>query len=141
MAGVLRPALSEARWASNIAVHDFLKPEDGAKLQATFRTTGLDKLAPEQARILQPAGYFYAFFLLPQRTVILTGHPPKERIKEALVLPQLPSKLLLSQEDMHSAGTKYEVWDFQQSVTTFPLNTPLEKALKQAGMLPAGDGA
>ena len=105
-----------------------------------LRSTGLDSPPPAVDRVIGPASYFFAFFSLPQRTLILMGHPPGERIVEALRLPGLPNRLLLSQVEMHSPGTNYEVWDFQKGVASFPLNLPLQKALQQAGMVPAHQG-
>ncbi|MDP2727286.1 MAG: hypothetical protein Q8P59_07055 [Dehalococcoidia bacterium] len=88
------------------------------------------------ARVIDAEGFFIAFIGSSQLRVVLTGHPPKQLIKDALTLPDLPSRLLLGQEDMHSEGIRYEVWDFKQRIASFPLNTPLRDALVKSDMLP-----
>lgn len=141
MAGVLRPALSEAGWKGDLEVHDFLLPEGRQALAGVAQAEGLNRSPPDVARVIEAEGYFLTFMALPQRKVVLAGHPPRQQIKDALTLPGLPARLLLGQEDMHSSGTKYEVWDFKGRITSFPINTPLREALEKGGMLPTGTGA
>ncbi len=141
MAGVLRPALLEARGKDNLQIHDFLVPEGRQALNAAWRQEGLDKAPPDVARVVDAEGFFITFLGPPQRRVILTGHPPKQLVKDALTLPDVPSRLLLGQEDMHSEGVRYEVWDFKQRLAVFPLNTPLRDALSKSGMMPAEKAA
>lgn len=124
-----------------MAIHDYLLPEGRQALAAAAREEGLDRSPSEVANVIDQASYFFAFMALPQRKVILTGHPPRQQIEDALTLPGLPARLLLSQEDMHSSGTKYEVWDFQRRIASFPIETSLREALERGGMLSASTGA
>ncbi|MDO8692033.1 MAG: hypothetical protein Q7R39_18845 [Dehalococcoidia bacterium] len=133
---MLRPALLEARGRDNVQIHDFLVPEGRQALNAALQQEGLDKAPPDVARVIDAEGFFITFIGSPQLRVVLTGHPPKQLLKDALTLPDLPSRLLLGQEDMHSEGTRYELWDFKQRIASFPLNTPLRDALVKSGMLP-----
>lgn len=141
MAGVLRPALLDAIGRDNLEIHDYLVPEGRQAVMRAIQEEGLDKSPPDVARVVDADSYFFTFMALPQRKVVLVGHPPRQLIKDALTLPGMPARLLLGQEDMHSSGTKYEIWDFKQRIASFPINTPLREALEKGGMWPSGKDA
>ncbi len=121
-----------------MAVHDFLKPPEQALLSRVSKELGLDNPPPDVADALGPSTFFYAFFFLPGRSLTVVGHPPQQRVVEALTLDGLPPKLALGQQDMHSAGTQYELWDFKGSVASFPIASGLGQALKASGMVAPG---
>jgi len=138
VAGVLRPALLEVWGKSDLEVHDYLLPEGRQAVNAAIQKEGLDKAPADVARVVDANSYFFTFLALPERKVVVVGHPPRRVIVDALTLPGMPEKLLLGQEDMHSEGVSYEVWDFKQRITSVPIKTPLREALGKGGMLPAG---
>ncbi len=138
MAGVLRPALLEVLGNGDLQIHDYLLPEGRQALNAAVQKEGLDKTPPEVSQVVDADSYFLTFMTLPERKLVLVGHPPRQMIKDALTLPGMPARLLMGQEDMHSAGVKYEVWDFKQRIASFPIDTPLSEALEKGGMMSAG---
>lgn len=119
-------------------VHDYLKPPERSLLSSVSKELGLDSQRGDVANALGPSTYFYAFFFLPDRALTILGHPPQGRITEALTMQGLPPKLAMSQEDMHSAGVEYKLWDFKGAVASFPLGTGLAQALKASGMVAPG---
>lgn len=138
MAGVLRPALLEVSRKSDLEVHDYLLPEGRQALRQAIQEEGLDKAPPDVSKVIEADSYFFTFMKLPERKLVLVGHPPRQVVVDALTLPGMPAKLLLGQEDMHSEGVSYEIWDFRQRITSVPIKTPLREALGKGGMLPAG---
>ena len=119
-------------------VHDYLKPPERSLLSSVSKELGLDTQRADVANALGPSTYFYAFFFLPDRSLTVVGHPPQQRIVEALTLDGLPPKLAMGQQDMHSGGKEYEVWDFKGSVASFPIEMGLAQALKASGMVAPG---
>ena len=126
------PALRTRSWSGPIEVHDFLKPRERELLTKMITEIGLTSTPPEVGSALAPATFHIAVLNLGTSRVVLLGHPPDSLIRQVLAHEGLPPRLVVSQEEMHIAdvaATKYELWDFQGRVASFPITTPLKEAL------------
>ncbi len=123
------PALQTRPWPGGVKVHDFQKPEELRLLTRTLDEVGFGSPPADVARVLTPATFHVAVLRLDQSQVILLGHPPGNLVRDVLSLGNPPPRLVVSQEEMHGAATKYEVWDFEGAVASFPIGTPLKDAL------------
>lgn len=123
------PALQTRPWPGGVKVHDFLKPEEMKQLTWMLDDAGFGSPPADVARVFAAATFHVAFLPLEQSKVILLGHPPESLLRDVLALSNPPPKLVVGQEEMHGAPVKYEVWDFQGAVASFPIGTPLKDAL------------
>lgn len=123
------PALQTRPWPGGVKVHDFLKPDEMKLLTRMLDDAGFGSPPADVARVFAPATFHVAVLPLEQSKVILLGHPPGSLVREVLSLSNPPPRLVVGQEEMHGAATKYEVWDFQGAVASFPIGTPLKDAL------------
>ncbi|GEM_PF-7058625 len=123
------PALRTRAWPGGVKVHDFLKPEERGLLTRMLDDAGFGSPPADVARVFAPATFHVALLPLEQGKVILLGHPPESLLRDVLSLSNPPPRLVVGQEEMHGAPTKYEVWDFQGAVASFSIRTPLKDAL------------
>lgn len=125
------PALRTRSWSGPIEVHDFTKQAELQVLTRRLDEVGLASPPPDVGQALAPATFHVALLYMENSRVVLLGHPPGDLIRQVLALDNLPPRLVLSQEEMHGAATKYEVWNFQGRVASFPISTPVKNALTQ----------
>ena len=130
---VLLPTLITSGIAFPSEVHDYTIPAERQRMSSMID-------AIEMPRSI--ADSLYAFIPTDRGTLIVLGHVPANLIQDALNSPNLPEKLVLWQPKMHGEPTDYRLWAWQGEVQTYPIQTPLEDALKTvsgaAGPLPVG---
>ena len=129
----LMPALTAGGLPAEAEIHDYTIPTERARLLELADEVGLPRSIADS---------LYAFVPLDGRTLVILGHVPEGLIRQALAVPNLPSRLVIWQPQMHGEPTEYRLWAWQGDVTTFPIDTPFGKALAQAmaagGPLPVG---
>lgn len=130
---VLLPTLKSSGIAYPSEVHDYTIPEERQRMSAMID-------AIEMPRSI--ADSLYAFIPTKNGTLVVLGHVPANLIQAALNSPNLPKKLVLWQPKMHGDPTEYRLWAWQGEVQTYPIQTPMEEALKaitgSGGALPVG---
>jgi len=129
----LMPALTAGGLPAEAEIHDYTIRTERARLLELADEVGLPRSIADS---------LYAFVPLDGRTLVILGHVPEGLIRQALAVPNLPSRLVIWQPQMHGEPTEYRLWAWQGDVTTFPIDTPFGKALAQAmaagGPLPVG---
>jgi len=130
---VLIPTLQARGLAADPQIHDYTEPD-----QRRFLLKVADRV--ELPRSI--ADSLYAFVPTPKGTLVVLGHVPPDLIDAALTSPEVPSRLVLWQPDMHGTPTEYRLWAWTGKVRTFPIATPFADALAEAelslGPLPVG---
>ncbi len=130
---VLLPTVTASGISAASEVHDYTIPEERQRMSNMID-------AIEMPRSI--ADSLYAFIPTEKGTLVVLGHVPANLIDEALKSPNLPEKLVLWQPKMHGEPTEYKLWAWQGEVGTYPIETPLEKALQSqagaGGALPIG---
>jgi cytochrome c biogenesis protein CcdA len=130
---VLLPTLKASGIAYPSEIHDYTIPEERQRMSAMIDGIELPRSIADS---------LYAFIPTPQGTLVVLGHVPANLIDSALKSPNLPQKLVLWQPKMHGEPTEYRMWAWQGEVQTYPIQTPMEEALKTlagaSGALPVG---
>lgn len=123
----MRP-VANSQSGSKVVTHIFQKPDD---LQL------LNKMAEEVGLPKEFNSFMFTFIRRGEAQLVLLGHPPQDLILQALRLPDLPSKLLIDQPEMHEGAKTYDFWPFEGEVKRVDIKVPLEEALRQANVLKA----
>ncbi|MDZ4159132.1 MAG: cytochrome c biogenesis protein CcdA, partial [Anaerolineaceae bacterium] len=130
---VLLPTLKASGITYLSEVHDYTIPKERQRMSAMID-------AIEMPRSI--ADSLYAFVPTEKGMLVVLGHVPANLIEAALKSPNLPEKLVLWQPKMHGDPTFYRMWAWQGEVQTYPIQTPMEDALKSlvgaGGALPVG---
>ena len=130
---VLIPTLQAQGTATNPEIHDYTRPEERTRLLQLADEIGLPRSIADS---------LYAFVPTKNGTLAVLGHVPPRLINAALTTPDLPSRLVLWQPEMHGEPTEYRLWAWAGEVQTFAISTPFAEALPQAltaaGPLPVG---
>lgn len=130
---VLLPALKSSGISATSVIHDYTVPEERQKMSEMIDAIELPRSIADS---------LYAFIPTGKGTLVVLGHVPANLITAALNSPSLPQKLVLWQPKMHGDPTEYKLWAWKGEVQTFPIETPLEEALKSLksanGALPVG---
>jgi len=130
---VLIPALQAHGLAAAPDLHDYTVPAERRFLL---------ELADSVALPRSIADSLYAFVPTGAGTLVILGHVPADLIYDALTAPDVPTRLVLWQPEMHGTPTEYRLWAWTGKVRTFPIDTPFTEALTVAkastGALPVG---
>jgi cytochrome c biogenesis protein CcdA len=130
---VLLPTLQARGLAASPEIHDYTAPNGRTLLLDVTDSIELPRSIADS---------LYAIVPTEQGTLVILGHVPPNLIEAALVDPDLPSRLVLWQPQMHGQPTEYRLWAWQGEVQTFAIDTPFAEALAQArvagGPLPVG---
>ena len=116
----LLPALEKVNLADAAEVHDFTRPGGRAELLAMSDAAGLPR---------NMADSLYAFIPFGEAQLVSMGHVPGPLLDQALLLPDRPAGLVVWQPQMHGEPTEYRLWAFVGQPQTFPIDTPLDRAL------------
>lgn len=81
------------------------------------------------------SSHMFTFVKREGSVFVLLGHPPRDLIEQVLKLSGAVSKLVIIQEEMHIAPSTYDLWPFQGEIKRYPINTPLDEALRLADAL------
>ena len=111
---------------NKVASHDFQERDQLQLMYAMVDKVGLPR---------NFHSFMFTFIQRQDTVLVLLGHPPKDLIQQALQLPELPTKLMIDQEEMHDAPKTYDLWPFQGEVKRYAINVPLEEALRQVGVI------
>lgn len=130
---VLIPALQAQGAAANPEIHDYTRSEERERLLDIADSINLPRSIADS---------LYAFVPTEKGKLVILGHVPPDLIQEAVTSPDLPTKLVLWQPQMHGEPTEYRLWAWAGDVQNFSINTPFAEALPQAlaaaGPLPIG---
>ncbi|MAT96252.1 MAG: hypothetical protein CL608_03840 [Anaerolineaceae bacterium] len=130
---VLIPALQAQGAATNPEIHDYTRPEERTQLLQLADEIGLPRSIADS---------LYAFVPTQNGTLVVLGHVPPRLIDAALNTPDLPSRLVLWQPEMHGEPTEYRLWAWAGEVQVYAIDKPFAEALTQAvtaaGPLPIG---
>jgi cytochrome c-type biogenesis protein len=130
---VLLPTLIASGVAGQSEVHDYTIPAERQRMSAMIDSIDMPRSIADS---------LYAFIPTPKGMLVVLGHVPANLITAALSSSELPEKLVLWQPKMHGDPTEYKLWAWQGDVQTFPIQTPVEDALKSieeaSGVLPVG---
>lgn len=89
------------------------------------------------------ADSLYAFVPTKNGHLVILGHVPANIINDALSSPNLPSRLVIWQPQMHGTPVEYRLWAWVGKVQTFDIKTPFAEALAatqtSTGPLPVGE--
>ena len=121
---VLLPTLEQNGIPATSEIHDYTIPAERQRM-----SNMIDEIAMPRSI----ADSLYAFIPTPKGILVILGHVPANLIEGALRSPQLPEKLVLWQPKMHGEPTEYKLWAWQGEVQTYPIDTPIEEALRGAG--------
>jgi cytochrome c biogenesis protein CcdA len=129
----LMPALQTGGVLAEAEIHDYTVPGERTRLLEMADGIGLPRSIADS---------LYAFVPLREGTLIVLGHVPADVIRQALAVPQLPSRLVIWQPQMHGEPSEYRLWAWEGEVTSYPIGTPFSEALAGAqaagGPLPVG---
>ncbi len=130
---VLIPTLRQGGLDVSTEIHDYTAPEERARLVQMGEEIDLPRSIADS---------LYAFVPLKNGALVVLGHVPADLLQEILNAPELPSRLVVWQPEMHGEPSEYRLWAWTGDVTTFPIDTPFSAALEQAltmqGPLPVG---
>ncbi len=132
---VLIPTIQQTVGMENLepVIHDFTVPADRKRMSDMIDAIGMPRSIADS---------LYAFVPTSKGTLIVLGHVPANLIRAALTDPNLPSKLVVWQPQMHGDPTEYRLWAWDGEVRTFPIATSFSTALSQvlqtSGPLPVG---
>jgi len=130
---VLAPELSAAGVESRIEIHDYTISSERKRLLDMADGIGLPRSIADS---------LYAFVPHEGGMLVILGHVPADLIRQAFAAPDLPTRLVLWQPDMHGDPTQYRLWAWRGEVMTFPIDRPLKEALPLAleaqGAVPVG---
>lgn len=131
--GVLLPTLQGHGLASQPEIHDYTVPAERALLLQVADGVSLPRSIADS---------LYTFVPIQDGTLVVLGHVPPDLISAAITAPDLPSKLVIWQPEMHGAPSEYRLWSWSGKVQTFAIDTPFAEALRQtmkaSGPLPVG---
>jgi cytochrome c biogenesis protein CcdA len=129
----LMPALAAGGLPFRPEIHDYTVPAERTRLL---------QMADDIELPRSIADSLYAFIPVREGTLVILGHVPAGLIRQALAEPELPTRLVIWQPQMHGEPTEYRLWAWQGEVSSFPIDTPFDQALAQAaaagGALPVG---
>lgn len=129
----LMPALSAGGVLAEAKIHDYTVPAERTRLL---------QMADDIELPRSIADSLYAFIPVREGTLVILGHVPAGLVRQAVAEPELPTRLVIWQPQMHGEPTEYRLWAWQGDVTTFPIDTPFGQALALAisagGPLPVG---
>lgn len=129
----LLPALRAGGVSTQAEIHDYTAPLERARLLEM--ADGID--LPRSI-----ADSLYAFVPYRSGMLVILGHVPHQLVREAMATPELPTRLVIWQPQMHGEPSEYRLWAWQGEVTSYPIDTPFSAALDQAvsagGPLPVG---
>lgn len=127
---VLLPALKKGGFTAEPVIHDFTRPGGRQLLAEQTKAARLPR------RI---ADSLYAFAPRPDGgTLLVLGHVPRPLLEELVARQDLPRKLVIQQPKMHGEPEEYLLWSFAGEVTSFPIATPLNSALRKLPPTPSG---
>lgn len=130
---VLLPTLKASGISFPSEVHDYTIPAERQRMSAMIDSIEMPRSIADS---------LYAFIPTTKGTLVVLGHVPANLIEAALNSPDLPEKLVLWQPKMHGDPTEYKLWAWKGEVQSFPIQTPMEEALKSVsgagGALPVG---
>jgi cytochrome c biogenesis protein CcdA len=129
----LMPALAAGGLSARAEIHDYTVPAE---------RTQLLQMADDIELPRSIADSLYAFIPVQDGMLVVLGHVPAELVRQALSVPDLPSRLVIWQPQMHGEPTEYRLWSWRGEVSSFPIETPFSAALREAsnagGPLPVG---
>lgn len=130
---VLIPTLRQVGIDVPTEIHDYTAPDERSRLVEMGEEIDLPRSIADS---------LYAFVPLDAGTLVVMGHVPPNLIEDALNYPDLPSRLVIWQPEMHGEPTEYRLWAWSGDLTIFAIDTPFHDALGQAlssqGPLPVG---
>ncbi len=117
----LMPALKVGGVMAEPVIHDFTRPGGRQLLADQSAAVGLPRRITDS---------LYAFVPRPDGgLLVVLGHVPRPLLDELLARDDLPRKLVIQQPKMHGRPEEYRLWSFAAEIRSFPIQTPLEKAL------------
>ena len=129
----LMPALAAGGLSARAEIHDYTVPAE---------RTQLLQMADEIELPRSIADSLYAFIPVQSGTLVVLGHVPADLVRQALAVPELPTRLVIWQPQMHGEPTEYRLWAWEGEVSSYQIDMPLEESLPQAvsagGPLPIG---
>ena len=130
---ILLPTLKTSGIDLPSEVHDYTVPEERQRMSDMIDSIEMPRSIADS---------LYAFIPTSKGTLVVLGHVPANLIQAAIKSPNLPNKLVLWQPKMHGDPTEYRLWAWQGEVQTYPIQTPMDEALKTlagaGGALPVG---
>jgi cytochrome c-type biogenesis protein len=125
----LLPALKNGGLTAEPVIHDFTRPGGRQLLAEQTKAVGLPR------RI---ADSLYAFAPRPNGgLLVVLGHVPRRLLDELLARKDIPRKLVIQQPKMHGDPEEYLLWSFAGEVLSFPIDTPLSKAVSSLPPTPS----
>ncbi len=119
---VLFPVLQARGLARELQIHDFTVPSGRRLLLDVADSVGLPRSIADS---------LYAFVPTDNGMLVVLGHVPANLLDAALTSRERPRRLVLWQPKMHGKPSEYRLWAWTGAVQTFPIDTALDKALRQ----------